>query len=223
MAEGTEEAARKEAAAKNDDLVLGMSRRTLCLGVGGTIGLFALGGLGILTDKPGVRPPGGQDEARLLGACIRCNKCMEVCPHRIVKPAHIEKGFIGMRAPELNFSEGWCDWCQEANGGVPLCEQACPTDALKLPDGATAESTILGRAVIIPDYCLAYRLVSCRFCYDACPYEAMQLDEYNRPIVLTDRCNGCGACQASCVSLSSGSIKHGAKTRAIIVEPIEGR
>ena len=223
MADGTEASARNAEDTRKDDLVLGMSRRTLCLGVGGTIGLLALGGLGILTDKPGVRPPGGQDEDRLLGACIRCNKCMEVCPHRIVKPAHIEKGFVGMRAPELNFAEGWCDWCAEANDGKPLCEEVCPTRALRLPEGATPENTILGRAVIIPDQCLAYRLVSCRFCYDACPYEAMVMDEFNRPIVLTDKCNGCGACQASCVSLSSGSIMHGVKTRAIVVEPIEQR
>lgn len=219
MAEGVEQVQEGGVQAK-DGKVLGMTRRTLCAGVAGTLGLFALGGLGVLTDKAQLRPPGGQDEARFLGACIRCNKCMEVCPHRIVKPAHIENGFIGMRAPVLNFSESWCDWCKDANGGHPLCEEVCPTEALHLESGATAETTILGRAVINTEQCLAYRLVSCRFCYDVCPYEAMVMDEYNRPVVLADKCNGCGACQASCVSLSSGSIMHGAHTRAIIVEPI---
>ena len=34
-----------------------------------------------------------------------------------------------------------------------------------------------------------------------------------------DKCNGCGACQAACLSLSSGSIKS--SERAIVVRPVE--
>lgn len=41
------------------------------------------------------------------------------------------------------------------------------------------------------DLCLAYRLIGCRFCYDACQFEAMELDENNRPYVIADACNGC--------------------------------
>ena len=39
------------------------------------------------------------------------------------------------------------------------------------------------------------------------------------PYVVEDKCNGCGACQAACLSLSSGSIKS--TERAIVVRPIE--
>ncbi|MFR1167333.1 MAG: 4Fe-4S binding protein [Adlercreutzia equolifaciens] len=39
------------------------------------------------------------------------------------------------------------------------------------------------------------------------------------PYVVEDKCNGCGACQAACLSLSSGSIKS--SERAIVVRPVE--
>lgn len=204
-----------------EEKTAGMSRRTLCMGVGVTAAMLALGGLKYVGSTPIVRPPGGQDEDRLLSACIRCAKCLEICPHDIIKPAHIEDGVLGMRTPTLDFSENWCDWCAEANNGEPLCVKVCPTEALSLPDGATVENTILGKAVINHDWCLAYKLIGCRFCYDACQYEAIKLDESNRPYVIDDLCNGCGACESVCVSLENGSITSGATDRAIVIEPME--
>lgn len=199
----------------------GMTRRTLCLGVGGAAALFGLGSLTFAGSTPIVRPPGGQDEEQLLSACIRCEKCFEICPHDVIRPAHIEDGILGMRTPTLEFSRSWCDWCEEANDGQPLCVQVCPTEALKLPADAAVETTILGKAVLYQDLCLAYKLTGCRFCYDACPYEAMGLDDANRPYVITEPCNGCGACESVCVSQQNGSLSQGATHRAIIIEPYE--
>lgn len=194
-----------------------ISRRSLCLGIGSAVVLFGVGGLRFVGHTPIVRPPGGQDEERLISACIRCQKCLEICPHDIIKPAHIEDGIVGMRTPRLDFSSKWCDWCAEANGGSPLCVEVCPTEALKLPDGATRESTILGKAVINEDTCLAYRLTGCRFCFDACPYQAIELDSDGRPSVISELCNGCGACESVCVSMQNGSLVEGATERAIVV------
>ena len=62
------------------------------------------------------------------------------------------------------------------------------------------------------------------YCYDACPYEAIELTgEGANPhvSVLADKCNGCGACESVCVSLKAGSIVSGAQERAIVVKPIE--
>jgi ferredoxin-type protein NapG len=199
----------------------GISRRTLCFGIGGAALMLALGGLKSAVPQSIIRPPGGQDEDHLISACIRCEKCYEICPENIITPAHIEDGIANTRTPTLNFSSGWCNWCAEENDGHPLCAQACPTQALKLPEGATTENTIIGKAVIVTDWCLAYKLIGCRFCYDACPYEAIRLDSNNRPVVITESCNGCGACEAVCVSLSEGSISEGATSRAITIRPVD--
>ena len=201
----------------------GMTRRTLCLGIGGAAVMLGLGTLKFTSENPITRPPGGQDESALISACIRCEKCYEICPRGVITPAHIEDGLLNMRTPTLDFSSNWCDFCKDEDNGEPLCVKSCPTEALKLPTGATAENTILGKAAINTDWCLAYKLIGCRFCYDACPYKAIELDSNLRPVVITDKCNGCGACESVCVSLQNGSISEGATARAIVVKPQEER
>ena len=165
---------------KQERTYAGMTRRTLCLGAGGAAVMLGLGGLKYAGSQSLVRPPGGQDEERLISACIRCEKCYEICPRDVIAPAHLEDGVLNMRTPTFDFSANWCDWCADEHDGTPLCVSACPTEALKLPADATAENTIIGKAVIREDWCLAYKLTGCRFCYDACPYEAMELDKDNR-------------------------------------------
>lgn len=198
----------------------GMSRRAFALGSCGAVALLALGGLSVVPAQAQVRPPGGQDEDHLLAACIRCERCIEACPKGALAPAHIEQGIVGTRTPVANFNAGWCDFCAEENGGSPRCVEFCPTEALRLDGEEEPKDVVLGKAVIIYDWCLAYsKYNGCRFCYDACPYEAMTLDEHGRPVVDERLCNGCGACQNVCVSLQEGSIAEGATSRAIIVVP----
>jgi ferredoxin-type protein NapG len=199
-----------------------ISRRSLCVGLGGTAVLAGLGCLKFVGDDALLRPPGGQDEATLLAQCIRCEKCYEVCPRHVIKLAHLEDGIVSVRTPVMNFYSDWCDYCEEENDGKPLCVDVCPTAALVLPEGATAENTIIGEAELNQDLCLAYKLLNgCHFCVDACPYEALSLDNYNRPVLNLDTCNGCGACESVCVSMQNGSISAGASERAIVVRPIQ--
>lgn len=201
-----------------------VTRRSLIIGAGSTAALLGMGALRYVGHAPLVRPPGGQDEAHLVSACIRCEKCYEACPRRVIVPAHIEDGLLGMRSPALDFDADFCDFCTEENGGEPLCVKVCPTEALQLPAGATAETTLLGLAVIDESQCLAFRDTGCRYCYDACPYEAIELTgESSNPrvSVVVDKCNGCGACESVCVSLKAGSIASGATERAIVVKPID--
>lgn len=203
----------------------GVTRRTLCLGLGGVAVALGVGALGLVPGEPGVRPPGGQDESRLMSLCIRCQRCYEACPRQVIVPMHLEQSIVGMRTPELDFSADYCDFCKQENGGSPLCVQACPTQALALPANVPAESTVLGTAEVNESWCLAYNAVTCRFCYDACPYGAIELigDEKSlRPVVIPEKCNGCGACEAACQSMSAGSISTGADARAITVKPVRG-
>ena len=200
----------------------GMTRRQLCVGAGAAAAAVALGaGLKVLPSSPVVRPPGGGDDAAFLARCVRCQKCYEICPRQVIVPARIEDGVLQMRTPAMSFSASYCDFCADENGGEPLCVACCPTGALSLAADSTPETVIIGTAEINRDWCLAYKLIGCRFCYDACPYEAMNLDDEGRPYVIADRCNGCGACESACVSLSNGSISAGATARAIVVKPLD--
>lgn len=213
----------KKAAKKEATDPASVTRRTLMIGVGGTVALLGLGALRYVGHNPIVRPPGGTDESHLVSACIRCEKCYEACPRKVIKPAKIEDGLLGMRSPTLNFETNYCDFCAEENNGTPLCVHSCPTQALWLPEGANAHNTVLGLAHIDQHTCLAYRDTGCHFCYDACAeagYDAIELsgDGYSaKPVVVADKCVGCGACESVCVSLQNGSIVEGATERAIKV------
>ena len=218
------EAATEKAAATASETPRkrGITRRSLCYGIGGIAVLAALGAVNVAGQPTLVRPPGGQDTEHLISACIRCERCVEACPRNVITPAHIEDGLIGMRMPVLNFEDDYCDWCADENGGVPLCVAACPTHALQLPLDAAPETTILGIADLDTDLCIAHRQALCRSCYDACPYEAMELDDAGRPVVIPEKCNGCGACEAACVSLKNASVMGGTTRRAIVVLPGSG-
>lgn len=213
----------------------GVSRRGFVLGSAGGAAMLALGLVKFAPETALCRPPGGQDEDRLLGMCVRCGKCMEVCPTGVIAPAHIEDGIVGVRTPRLDFSRskaqlgslaGWCDHCNDANGGTPRCAQVCPTGALTPSEGSTFDSMRLGTAVINRDWCLAWRLKGCTICLNACPLGAISFDGNNRPVVDERLCNGCGACEQACVSLESTSIgqdennKH-MTARAITVQQLE--
>ena len=58
------------------------SRRMFVAGALSVASLFALGGAGkaLAGQRVPMRPPGAQDEARLWGACIKCDRCRSVCP-----------------------------------------------------------------------------------------------------------------------------------------------
>lgn len=198
-----------------------IDRRDLIRGGAGVLALCGVGALKFVSSDPLVRPPGGQDESLLMSACIRCQKCVNVCPRKVLYPARIEDGILELRTPTINFESNFCDYCKDENNSVPLCEQVCPTEALKLPEGSTAQNVIMGKAFLNRRECLAYRLTSCRICHDACPYKAMALDENGRPYVLADKCNGCGACEAVCVSLQAGGLATESFERAITVKPTE--
>lgn len=232
------EAHEPSAKRKTEDMSpAAVSRRTLVIGAGSTAALLVLGGLRYAGHNPLVHPPGGQDEKHLVSACIRCERCYEACPRKIIVPAHIEDGLLGMRAPQLKFDDNYCNFCAEENGGHPRCVEVCPTGALDLAEDATAATTILGLAVLDQRTCLAYRDTACKFCYDACVAARGEQDvaivltavsgssgdgtRLQRPSVDADKCNGCGACESECVSLKAGSIASGATERAIVVRPLE--
>lgn len=208
------------------------SRRGFVAGAAGAACMLALGGVKLLPAQDVCRPPGGQDEALFIGACVRCGKCMEVCPTGVIVPTPIEDGIVNVRTPKLNFSRvasdlngqmGWCDHCAENNGGVARCAEVCPSGALSTAIDSTFDTMHLGVAEITTDWCLAWLLKGCTLCKNACPRDAIYFDDVNRPYVDASLCNGCGSCEQVCVSLESVSLSAGdrsADKRAIHVVPV---
>lgn len=207
----------------------GFTRRTFALGAAGAAVLVALGAGGTaLPSKSLLRPPGGQDEAHLVGTCLHCEKCREVCPRSAIGPAHLEDGILNLRTPSMDFKAGWCDFCTGVEGG-PRCIAVCPTAALALPAAAQLGNTetgavgdvVIGVARINRDWCLAQRGMGCHECVDACAFEALTLGYDHVPVVDEALCNGCGACENVCISLTAGAVAPGATDRAIVVVPLD--
>lgn len=199
--------------------VAGLTRREVTVGALGCaclLGLGAFGASGALA-TPSLRPPGAQDERRFTSLCIHCEKCREICPHGALRTLGVEHGAAAMRTPTLDFHRGWCDACEEANDGHPLCAEVCPTRAIEIPVGVQAKDLVMGLAVINEDWCLAYQGRNCKVCIEACPYDALVYDESRRPVVDLDACNGCGLCEHVCISLTSASVAPEATDRAIVV------
>lgn len=209
-----------------------LTRRGFVTGAVGCGCMLALGAVKLAPEGDICRPPGAQDGGRFIGACVRCGKCIEVCPNGCIAPAGLEDGIVNIRTPRLSFSRsaaqlhgaiGWCDHCAEHNGGVAKCAEVCPSGALSLADDSTFDTMRLGVARIETSWCLAWMLKGCTLCKNACPQGAISFDEHNRPVVDESKCNGCGSCEQACVSLESVSVGAGgrsATTRAITVRSV---
>ena len=136
-----------------------------------------------------LRPPGARPEPEFLALCIRCDRCVEICPYRSLAPGDLAP-LVGAGAPHIEARAQPCYLCM-------LCPKACPTGALE--PLADARRVHIGRAVVDPATCYAFQAILCRTCVDECPYQgdAIRQDEELRPRVL-DACVGCGICEHRC-------------------------
>jgi ferredoxin-type protein NapG len=131
-------------------------RRTILRGALLTVGLLLLQPLAAipivrrLRDR--LRPPGALDEARFLGACIKCGQCVQVCPVQAIALADATEGF-GIGVPYIDARQQACDFSCDALS----CVLACPTGALshelKSKEDVHAGVARLAR----PEACLARR------------------------------------------------------------------
>ena len=200
-----------------------ISRRSLVAGAAGASTLLALGGTASALAGEGglLRPPGGQDEFAFLGACIRCDRCRQACPMKVIESSGLEDGLINVRTPKLDFRKatlkrtlgtteyqeagtGYCDFCDPDGTGTAekRCVAVCPTGALR-PFDQSAQR--IGLAVIDEVYCINFPQIGqtptgCRLCVEACPYGAVVMNDEQRPEVISSKCNGCGKCEAVCPS-----------------------
>lgn len=188
------------------------ARRDLMAGTGGAVLLCALGFAGKSSAAPLVRPPGTDSEGDFLARCLRCDRCLSVCPRDVITNARFSDGFLNWRTPTMSFKGADCDFCGK-------CAEVCPTGALKPFDKATE---VIGTAALT-ESCIALRTSACRKCIDACPYDAIHHDEEGRPVVDEVRCNGCGTCVHICpasVFQSAQALQHAGERGILVKLPV---
>lgn len=136
-----------------------------------------------------IRPPGARPEDEFAALCIRCGRCLEICPYRTLQPAgwtlQVDAG-----TPEVVPREVPCYLCM-------LCPPECPTGALE--PIADMRQVRMGLARVDPETCFAHQGILCRTCLDECPLEgeAIRADGELKPVVTKD-CVGCGLCERFC-------------------------
>jgi ferredoxin-type protein NapG len=127
----------------------------------------------------------------------------------VIGLAHLSNSILDARTPVMKFHLGYCNFCNK-------CVEVCPTQALKPFDIKTVK---IGLATVKKDICIAWDSSGCTVCQAACPYRAITLDEQNRPVVDSYKCNGCGICEKVCPALVLRSYVGG-NVRGIEVTPI---
>jgi len=159
-----------------------------------------------------IRPPGSVPEREFLQLCIRCGECLKVCPNNALHPVGFRQGLEGLWTPELVANWSGCE------PSCNLCTQVCPTAAIRPIPLDEKRVARIGLAVVNQKTCLPCAgKEACDLCvkecktagYDAIEVERVhvQVDEQGAPIegtgflapvVLADRCVGCGLCQTRC-------------------------
>lgn len=150
-----------------------------------------------------LRPPGAVDEKKFMALCIRCNRCLEVCPYGSIKRAGLGPT-IG--TPNVLPERKACYLCM-------ACCRLCPTGALD-PYLTIPEKVAMGRAKIDTSICYSHLFLECdvlpeksgkkigalcNTCYNVCPLQdkAIALQQNLFPVIL-EGCVGCGICVERC-------------------------
>lgn len=150
-----------------------------------------------------LRPPGAVDEKRFMALCIRCNRCLEVCPYHSIKRAALG---LTIGTPYVFPETKACYLCM-------ACSRLCPTGALDT-HLQNPEQTAMGKAKIDVTLCYSHLFLEhdvlpdntgnrigalCNTCYNVCPFpeKAITLKDNLFPVVL-DGCVGCGICVERC-------------------------
>ena len=145
-----------------------------------------------------IRPPWSIEASQFVEQCERCDKCIEVCPEKILFRG--EGGY-----PEVDFKRGECTFCTE-------CADACEANVFhyikskKSHQPSPAIDNAWHLNVSIKPNCLSINAIVCRACGDNCGEQAihfqLQVGGISIPEISEDKCTGCGACLSVCPELA---------------------
>jgi len=162
------------------------------------------GGLTPLEDKKAptrttpIIPPGADNIRIFRKSCTGCQLCVTVCRNQVLRPSSKRAQFI---QPNLSFERGYC------RPECVKCSEVCPTNAIRPITTAEKSATQIGCAVWNKDFCVVnVDKASCDLCSRKCPTAAITMIPQNAadssspkiPMIDTNRCIGCGACEHLC-------------------------
>ncbi|MDE6704220.1 MAG: 4Fe-4S binding protein [Muribaculaceae bacterium] len=205
---------RRRSAAATDNIADASSRRAF-LSVTATIAATAAlraqektvdGGLAAIEDKKiperktKIVPPGARSIRNLESHCTACQLCVAACPNGVLRPS---TELDSLMQPESSYERGYC------RPECVRCSEVCPAGAIRPITVADKSSVQIGHAVWVRDNCIPLTDgVECGNCARHCPVGAITMvpsdsDDENSlkiPVVNTERCIGCGACENLCPS-----------------------
>ncbi|MFR9652040.1 MAG: 4Fe-4S dicluster domain-containing protein [Rikenellaceae bacterium] len=160
------------------------------------------GGLAEITEKRNperatqITPPGSLSARNMTGKCTACQLCVSACPNGVLRPSNSINTFM---QPEMAFDRGYC------RPECTRCSEVCPSGAITKIDRAEKSSIQIGHAEWVESRCLVVKDgVKCNNCQRQCPVQAISMvdmgHKYPTPIIDTQRCIGCGACENLCPS-----------------------
>lgn len=128
-----------------------------------------------------IRPPYAAVSAT-FDECKTCAAmCVNVCEEKIIRTD-------GSGLPFLDFSSNGCSDCHK-------CLEACTPNVLNDP-----QRFIQGKARISKMSCMSHHDTICFTCKEPCLDNAIVFEGMFRPIIIPEKCTGCGYCVAVCPS-----------------------
>lgn len=162
------------------------------------------GGLAVIEDKQiperatPIVPSGAWSARHFAQHCTGCQLCVSACPNGVLRPsAHLEH----LMQPEMSYERGYC------RPECTRCSEVCPAGAIKPITMAEKSSIRIGHASWIKKNCIpVVDGVECGNCARHCPSGAILMvasdsadpDSVKIPVINTERCIGCGACENLC-------------------------
>ena len=162
------------------------------------------GGLALIEDKKiperttRLVPPGALSARNFSSHCTACQLCVSVCPNEVLRPS---AGLMTLMQPEMSYERGYC------RPECTKCAEVCPAGAIRPITRAEKSSIQIGHAVWVKKNCVPLTDgKECGNCARHCPTGAITMvpsdmhnpDSLKIPVVNTEKCIGCGACENLC-------------------------
>lgn len=162
------------------------------------------GGLAMIEDKQvperktPITPPGSLSASNMARHCTACQLCVSACPNGVLRPSTDLMKFM---QPESSYERGYC------RPECTRCADVCPAGAIRPITVADKSAIQIGHAVWMRKNCIPLTDgVECGNCARHCPSGAIQMvasdanddSSLKIPVINTERCIGCGACENLC-------------------------